>query len=287
MFAGFYTVRFQLGQAQGRSVMYVRDGKMLGGNSAFAHIGTYEEIGDEIAIVINTVRHNPDPNYPAMAGTDDATLLARGRRDGELIRFEGALRELPGVPFQSVMTPIEEQPLPIAGGVGEGCIRNGLYSVQIRMLDGVEGGLTGVILLNDGHILGGDALFYYLGTYTSESRPLEGPDPQPGAHAGQGRQSDLRRTRGRHRLFRGLRRRGRVLGGHRSDRQAQFAPEGGLEADAPALRLVKGIDAGGCGFDCSRPLRAVSFAWSGEAAAVPSQASSLEFAGAPSQFRPS
>ena len=68
MFRGFYTVRFQLGQAQGRSVMYVRNGKMLGGNSAFAHIGTYEEIGDEIAIVINTVRHNADPNYPAMAG---------------------------------------------------------------------------------------------------------------------------------------------------------------------------------------------------------------------------
>jgi len=174
VFGGFYTVRFQLGQTQGRSVMYVRDGKMLGGNSAFAHIGAYEEIGDEIAIVIDTVRHNPDPNYPAMAGTDDATLLARGRREGELIRFEGALRELPGVPFQSVMTPIEDQPLPIAGGVGEGSIRNGLYSIHIRTLDGVEGGLTGVMLLNDGRILGGDAFFYYLGTYTSESGRWKG-----------------------------------------------------------------------------------------------------------------
>ncbi|HLG85225.1 MAG TPA: GrlR family regulatory protein [Bradyrhizobium sp.] len=168
MFGGFYTVRFQLGQAQGRSVMYVRDGKMLGGNSAFAHIGTYEQTGDEIAIVVNTIRHNPDPNYPAMAGTDDATLLARGRRDGALIRVEGSLRELPGVPFQSVMTPIEEQPLPIAGGVGEGSIRNGLYSIHIQTLDGVEGGLTGVMLLNKGRILGGDAFFYYLGTYSSE-----------------------------------------------------------------------------------------------------------------------
>ena len=174
MFRGFYTVRFQLGEALGRSVMYVRDGKMLGGNSAFAHIGTYEVDGEEIAIVINTVRHNPDPNYPAMAGTDDATLLARGRRDGELIRLEGRLRELPDVPFHSVMTPIEEQPLRIAGGVGEGCIRNGLYSVNIRMLDGVEGGLTGVMLLNDGRILGGDAFFYYLGTYTSENGRWKG-----------------------------------------------------------------------------------------------------------------
>ncbi|WP_024515353.1 GrlR family regulatory protein [Bradyrhizobium sp. Tv2a-2] len=174
MFGGFYTVKFQLGEAQGRSVMYVRDGRMLGGNSAFAHIGTYQEIGDEIAIVVDTVRHNPDPNYPAMAGTDDATLLARGRRDGEQIRFEGGLRELPGVPFQSVMMPIKEQPLPIAGGVGEDCIRNGLYSIHVRTLDGVEGGLTGVMLLNDGRILGGDACFYYLGTYTSENGRWKG-----------------------------------------------------------------------------------------------------------------
>src|SRR6478735_1877989 len=137
---GFYTVRFQLGEAVGRSVMYARDGKLLGGNSAFAHIGTYEELGvDEVAIVVNTVRHNPDPNYRAMAGTDDATLFARGGLDGNLYRFQGCLRELPDVPFQSVMTPVEEQPLPIAGGVGEG-----------------------------------DAVFYYIGSYTSENGRWKG-----------------------------------------------------------------------------------------------------------------
>jgi hypothetical protein len=84
LFGGFYTVRFQLGDAVGRSVMYARGGKMLGGNSAFAHIGTYQDLGDEIVVEIKTVRHNPDPNFPAMAGTDDATLLARGKPDGEL-----------------------------------------------------------------------------------------------------------------------------------------------------------------------------------------------------------
>src|SRR5260370_39604240 len=96
--------------------MYARGGKMLGGNSAFAHIGTYEKIGDEIAIEIKTVRHNPDPNYRAMAGTDDATLLARGRPAGDLYRFDGRLKELPGAGFSSVMTPIEEEAIPMAGG---------------------------------------------------------------------------------------------------------------------------------------------------------------------------
>ena len=194
MFGGFYTVRFQVDDAVGRSVMYARDGKMLGGNSAFAHIGTYEEVDGEIVIEIKTIRHNPDPNYPPMAGTDDATLSARGRADGELYRFEGSLNVLPGAVFKSVMTPVEEQPLPIAGGVGEGGAVNGLYSIQLRVLDGVDGGLTGVMLLNNGHILGGDAFFYYLGTYTSangrwkgqilnqEHTPAGGENPVFGGH---------------------------------------------------------------------------------------------------------
>ena len=194
MLEGFYKVRFQLGESVGRSVMHARNGKMLGGNSAFAHIGTYEEIGDEIAIEIKTVRHNPDPNYRAMAGTDDATLLARGRRDGKLVRFEGELKELPGVPFQSVMTPIEEGAVPIAGRLGDYGIVNGLYSIHIRMLDGIGGGLTGVMLLDQGRILGGDAFFYYIGTYTSEGgrwkgqilnrehTPAKGENPVFGGH---------------------------------------------------------------------------------------------------------
>jgi hypothetical protein len=174
LFGGFYTVRFQLGDAIGRSVMYVGGGKLLGGNSAFAHIGTYEAEGQEIVIEVSTVRHNSDPDYKAMAGTDDATLLARGKADGNLYRFEGRLRELPDVPFRSVMTPVEEQPIPIAGGVGEGGIVDGLYSLRLKLLDGVDGGLTGVMLLNGGRILGGDAFFYYLGTYTSEGGRWKG-----------------------------------------------------------------------------------------------------------------
>ena len=41
MLEGFYKVRFQVDDAVGRSVMYANGGSMLGGNSAFAHYGTY------------------------------------------------------------------------------------------------------------------------------------------------------------------------------------------------------------------------------------------------------
>src|ERR1700761_551466 len=155
--------------------MYARAGRMLGGNSAFAHIGTYEHVGGgEVAAEVRTVRHNFDPAFAPLAGTDDATLRASGQPDGDVYRFEGRLNEVPGAIFRAVMTPVEEQLSPIAGAVGEGGIVNGLYSIHIRMLDGVEGGLTGVMLLYDGRILGGDAFFYYLGTYSCENGRWKG-----------------------------------------------------------------------------------------------------------------
>ncbi|PIT00517.1 hypothetical protein TSA1_06895 [Bradyrhizobium nitroreducens] len=174
MFEGFYKVRFQLGDVVGRSVMHAGNGKMLGGNSAFAHIGTYEKTDSGVDVVISTVRHNPDPNYRAMAGTDDATLLARGWADGDLFRFKGELKELPGVPFQSVMTPITDDEAPTFGGMSEGGIADGLYSIHLRMLDGLDGSLTGVMLLNQGRILGGDAAFYYLGSYIATNGRWKG-----------------------------------------------------------------------------------------------------------------
>ena len=174
MLEGFYKVRFQVDDAVGRSVMYAHGGSMLGGNSAFAHYGTYTESDGVVASEITSHRHNEDPNYQSLLGADIATIDVKGTAEGDIYSFVGDSPQLPGAVFRSVMTPIEQDAVPIAGGVGEGGIVNGLYSIHVRLLDGVEGGLTGVMLLNGGRILGGDASFYYLGTYTSENGRWKG-----------------------------------------------------------------------------------------------------------------
>jgi hypothetical protein len=172
--AGFYKVRFTLNDVVGRSVMYTDAGRMLGGNSSFAHFGTYREAEGEIITEIRTLRHHTDPDYRPLAGTDAATLALRGRAEGDHVHFEGGLKELPGSVFRAVMTPIDDEITPAVGSVGEGGIVNGLYSVRIRMLDGIDGGLTGVMLLDDGRILGGDAFFYYIGSYSSTNGRWKG-----------------------------------------------------------------------------------------------------------------
>jgi hypothetical protein len=45
-------------------------------------------------------------------------------------------------------------------------IKNGLYSIRIEMRDGKRGHATGVVILYDGRILGGDSYFYYTGSYS-------------------------------------------------------------------------------------------------------------------------
>lgn len=45
-------------------------------------------------------------------------------------------------------------------------IRNGLYSMEVKALDGVEGGDSGTLVLRDGTIRGGTSFFYLIGTYS-------------------------------------------------------------------------------------------------------------------------
>jgi hypothetical protein len=62
----------------------------MGGNSAFAFIGSYRESASgEVSVDISTLRHNDDPNFQPLFKTDKITLSLRGRQQGEQYLFEG------------------------------------------------------------------------------------------------------------------------------------------------------------------------------------------------------
>src|SRR3954454_9535966 len=191
---GLYKVEYGVNDAFGRSIMCMHDGKMLGGNSAFAHLGTYREEGGEILAEIITQRHNEDPHYKPLMDTDVAAISVRGKPQGNKLRFEGSAAPRPGALFWANLTRLDDEALPPVGKVEQGGIVNGLYSIHIRALDGIDAGLSGVMLLIDGRILGGDAFFYYQGSYSSadgrwkgeivnqEHTPAKGENPVFGGH---------------------------------------------------------------------------------------------------------
>ncbi|MBA2398398.1 MAG: hypothetical protein H0V72_06820 [Bradyrhizobium sp.] len=193
-FDGFFKSEFRVNEAVGRSVSYVRDGKLLGGNSGFAHIGTYRFDGDAIAVEVTSRRHNFGADHQSLLGSDISTIAVKGRAVGQAFCFEGGSPQMPNATFRSVMTSLDESELASPGTIGEGGISDGLYSIHLKILDGMPGGLTGVMLLNNGRILGGDAFFYYLGSYSSSNgrwkgqmvnqkhTPARGEDPVFGGH---------------------------------------------------------------------------------------------------------
>ena len=106
--AGLYKVQFHTVHGTGSGVIYVIDGKLRGGNSAFAFVGSYSDQGDSIQVRIATERHNDDSQFKPLFGIDRVTLTLKGKDSGNMIDFEGTALQLPGVAFRATMTRIAD-----------------------------------------------------------------------------------------------------------------------------------------------------------------------------------
>jgi hypothetical protein len=53
-------------------------------------------------------------------------------------------------------------------------IKNGLYAVTSKLLDGMEGGATGVSVLQGGIMRGGGSIYYHVGSYTCSGGKWKG-----------------------------------------------------------------------------------------------------------------
>jgi hypothetical protein len=164
MLDGLYKVEAQSPRGSGRGVIVARAGRIYGGNAAFAFAGNCRRSGEGFTVEISTLLRNGNPDFKPISGADNITL--QGCRAGEQYLFEGTSPLLRGA-FKTVITGISEDAAPPARASGADGIGNGLYSLNIRMLDGIDGGNTGIMVLHDGSIRGGDAFFDYVGAYSS------------------------------------------------------------------------------------------------------------------------
>jgi hypothetical protein len=172
---GLYKVRFETPRGIRTGVLVATPGgKLYGGNSGSCFIGSYTETDGVFVSELTMSRHNHDPSYVPNYAIDNVVMTFRGRFRGNELHSEGGTAALPGTALKAVMTPINDADAPPAGVVGPDGIVNGLYSLQIRMLDGIGGGATGVMMLSDGRIRGGDAFFDYIGSYSAANGKWKG-----------------------------------------------------------------------------------------------------------------
>jgi hypothetical protein len=172
---GLYKFWFETPRGSGGGVVFATaDGKLYGGNSGSSLIGSYTEKDGVYSSELTMSRHNHDPSYVPHYPVDNVAMTFSGVFCGNELHSEGRAAALPGVVLKAVMTPINDADAPPAGKVGPDGIGNGLYSIHIRMLDGIDGGNTGVMLLRDGNIRGGDAFFDYIGAYSAANGRWKG-----------------------------------------------------------------------------------------------------------------
>jgi len=105
---GLYKMEFHTAHGRGNGVLYATAGKLRGGNSGFAFIGSYNDKGDEILARVSTVRHTEDPGFKPLFGIDNITLTLKGTENDDMIDFEGFALQMPGVAFKAVLTRISD-----------------------------------------------------------------------------------------------------------------------------------------------------------------------------------
>jgi hypothetical protein len=105
---GLYKVEFHTIHGTGNGVIYATSGKLRGGNSGFAFIGSYSGTGNDILARVSTQRHNDDPAVRPLFGTDMITLTLRGKENGDIVDFEGIALQLPGIRFKAVLMRIAD-----------------------------------------------------------------------------------------------------------------------------------------------------------------------------------
>jgi hypothetical protein len=172
---GLYKFCFTTERGEGSGVIFATEaGRLYGGDTGSSFVGHFTEADGVISAECLMSRHYHDPGYVPMFDVDNIPLNYTGVRRGEEIHFEGGSAALPGFRFETVLTRIDDDDAPPAGVVGPDGIGNGLYSIHIRMLDGIDAGNSGVMLLHDGRIRGGDAFFDYIGAYSAANGKWKG-----------------------------------------------------------------------------------------------------------------
>ncbi len=110
MLQGLYKVEFETPRGKAVGVVFALDGKLHGGSSAFAYIGSYQQAAHTITGHVAVTRHTNDPVHRSVFGIDEVRITFQGVEKGELALVEGTAAEAPSLHFKAVLTRISKEP---------------------------------------------------------------------------------------------------------------------------------------------------------------------------------
>lgn len=107
---GEYSAWFRTGQGQGTGQVFLRDGKISGGDAFISYGGTYQVDGSRFTATLTTRRHTA--GRPSVFGIDDVEIKLTGSASERFASCSGELAQVPGLVFEATLIPAGEETQP-------------------------------------------------------------------------------------------------------------------------------------------------------------------------------
>lgn len=105
---GLYKVEFETPRRKATGVIFANDGKLRGGSSAYAFVGSYKQDGGRICGAVTSKLHTRDPSIESVFGLDEVRIEFHGSSIGDFAQVEGIAAEAPSLGFKAVLTRLCE-----------------------------------------------------------------------------------------------------------------------------------------------------------------------------------
>lgn len=105
---GFYAAEFETARKKARGVVMLGAGQIRGGDSSFAYIGSYSQVGHLVTGNLRGIRHAhaKDPRHISIFGVDPVEVCFDGVAKNGYVTIEGAAREAPSLALRAVLRRI-------------------------------------------------------------------------------------------------------------------------------------------------------------------------------------
>lgn len=94
---GLYELRFKTPMGEGRGLVTLQNGQVLGGDAIIIYTGTFAVEGDRFIAHVQTHRYATEPGMTSVLGRDNARIDMSGTVQGDSITGKGQSPDAPGV----------------------------------------------------------------------------------------------------------------------------------------------------------------------------------------------
>lgn len=105
---GLYKVEFETPRGKALGVIHAENGKLHGGSSAFAYVGSYTQNGQSFTGTVSSLRHTRDSEHPSVFGLDEVRISFNGTVKGGFAICDGTATEFPSLTFKAVLTRLAD-----------------------------------------------------------------------------------------------------------------------------------------------------------------------------------